>query len=95
MMMSNMTEPRCLIEHHGGASPFQAGFVSSGKWFRRIAADRAGATEPATAELSSGFLDSWRGPERRDRAHMDVSVIDVPAVAALGVSTAGELGHTP
>jgi hypothetical protein len=45
---------------------------------------------PQPPNSSSGFLVSWRGPERRNRAHMDVAVIDVPAV---GVSTAG--GHGP
>jgi hypothetical protein len=29
----------------------------------------------------------------RDRADLDVSVIDVPAVLALGIVAAGEFGH--
>ena len=34
-----MIEPRCLITPHWNKSPFQAGFVLAGKWFRRQPTD--------------------------------------------------------
>jgi hypothetical protein len=35
----------------------------------------------------------WNAGADRDRADVDVSVIDVPAVLAFGIAAAGELGH--
>jgi hypothetical protein len=38
------------------------------------------------------FVDRTAGASR-NRAHAHVAVIDVPAVAAFGIASAGEIGH--
>jgi hypothetical protein len=37
----------------------------------------------------------WDAGAERDRSHMHVTIVDVPAVVAFGISAAGESGHAP
>jgi hypothetical protein len=39
------------------------------------------------------ILVMWLTDAARDRAHANIAEIDVPAVLAFGISTAGEFGH--
>src|SRR5258708_7145780 len=78
MMCPNMIAPRCLIDTHQSGFLFQADFVGSGKWFRRIfrftqpeAVRRLGSTgntlKPANPGLTSGLPRPGKDPKRKPR----------------------------
>jgi hypothetical protein len=86
----------------GGASPFQGGFVSSEKWFRRVASHRSHPGRRAgppsrwhqTAPLP--LIDVVRAVGTAcDGADPHIAVIDLPAVDTFRIAAADQIGHAP
>jgi hypothetical protein len=79
LTIAHMTEPRCLIEGDGDASPFQAGFVGWGKWFRQVAAYLTHG-RPPLAGRAPASIDQKRNRQRL-AAHATNSLPGIRSVA--------------
>jgi hypothetical protein len=55
---------------------------------RMLGMERPQRFTPSPGAFGRGLTDA-----PRDRAHVNIAEIDVPAVLAFGISTAGEFGH--
>lgn len=53
------------------------------------------ASRIETADPGPLLTMVWDADPARDRADMDVAVVDMPAILAFAITAAGELGHAP